>query len=270
MRAQQSFLFDLPERTKANPPLPRNSTAMEVEKFLDEVSNDMAKQAEDKAKKTAPGEDDDRRARTDRDRDRYNGDRRDGRRSGRDRDRSRDRDTYIPRESNGERRQSRERRRRDGSRPRSSKSKDADTDEERSRYGRRSNSRDRYRGSRRDRGDRAAGDFYSGGGRGARSRSPRRDREDRREDRYRDRSRDRARRDRDVEERRGVAAPGGRRRTPTPEPTEDDRDKRTIFVQQISQRAETRHLRSFFESVGAVVEAQIVKDRVTGRSKGYV
>lgn len=50
--------------------------------------------------------------------------------------------------------------------------------------------------------------------------------------------------------------------------TEDDRDKRTIFVQQISQRAETRHLRSFFEAIGPVVEAQIVKDRVTGRSKG--
>jgi hypothetical protein len=32
----------------------------------------------------------------------------------------------------------------------------------------------------------------------------------------------------------------------------------------------TRHLRSFFEAVGPVVEAQIVKDRVTGRSKGYV
>jgi hypothetical protein len=50
--------------------------------------------------------------------------------------------------------------------------------------------------------------------------------------------------------------------------TEDDRDKRTIFVQQISARAETRHLRNFFEVVGPVVEAQIVKDRVTHRSKG--
>ena len=59
-------------------------------------------------------------------------------------------------------------------------------------------------------------------------------------------------------------------KTATPEVTEDDRDKRTIFVQQISQRAETRHLRQFFETVGPVVEAQIVKDRVTGRSKGYV
>ncbi|CAI9632667.1 unnamed protein product [Alternaria burnsii] len=121
---------------------------------------------------------------------------------------------------------------------------------------RRSSSRDR-RGGRggRDRG----GDFYSGGGR-PRSRSPR----DRGNDRYRDRSRDRRPRNGGDERRnsRRNATP------PEPEVTEDDRDKRTIFVQQISQRAETRHLRTFFERVGPVVEAQIVKDRVTGRSKG--
>lgn len=61
---------------------------------------------------------------------------------------------------------------------------------------------------------------------------------------------------------------GGRRRTPTPEPTEDDRDKRTIFVQQISQRAETRHLRQFLEHIGPVVEAQIAKwERGYGMSR---
>jgi RNA-binding protein 39 len=65
-----------------------------------------------------------------------------------------------------------------------------------------------------------------------------------------------------------VRKAGRRDKTSTPEVTEDDRDKRTIFVQQISQRAETRHLRAFFEAIGPVVEAQIVKDRVTGRSKG--
>ncbi|KAL6167726.1 Phosphatidylinositol-3-phosphatase SAC1 [Exserohilum turcicum] len=120
---------------------------------------------------------------------------------------------------------------------------------------RRSSSRDRRGGRGRDRG----GDFYSGGGR-PRTRSPRRERAD---DRYRDRSRDRRRNGGD--ERRN-----SRRNNTPPEPeiTEDDRDKRTIFVQQISQRAETRHLRTFFERVGPVVEAQIVKDRVTGRSKG--
>jgi RNA-binding protein 39 len=191
-------------------------------------------------------------------------------RNGRDRDRDRDRDRsfrndrdrnrdsyrghqYSHRESNGDERSSQEkdRRPRDGSRPRSNK--DADTDEE-DRY-RRGNSRDRYPngGRPRDRGD-----YYSGGGRGGRggrSRSPRRD--DRRDDRRRDRSRE-PRRDRAL----------ARRRTPTPEVTEDDRDKRTVFVQQISQRVETRHLREFFQRVGTVIEAQIVKDRVTGRSKG--
>lgn len=170
-------------------------------------------------------------------------------------DRARSRDRY--RESNGGRRRSRDRdhRRNDGSRARSSKA-GADTDEDRDRP-RRSSSRDRYRGGRRDRG---GGDYYSGGGRAMRSRSPRRDRGD---DNF-TRKRSPPRRN-DGDDRRGGRRAG---KTPVPEVTEDDRDKRTIFVQQISQRAETRHLRQFFETVGPVVEAQIVKDRVTGRSKG--
>lgn len=179
-----------------------------------------------------------------------------------DRAKSRDRGDRH-RESNGGRRRSRDRdhRHRDGSRPRSSKG-GADTEEDRNRA-RRSSSRDRYRGGRRDRG---GGDYYSGGGR-ARSRSPRRDRG---EDRF-VRTRSPGPRDR---RRNGGGGADERRpsrrdnKTPEPEVTEDDRDKRTIFVQQISQRAETRHLRSFFEAIGPVVEAQIVKDRVTGRSKG--
>lgn len=237
---------------KQEPQPPTNGNAMDLDHFLEEMQQQVKtetkeKQLKEEQEAAERNPDDRRRDRSDRDRD-YR-DTRDSRRHGRD---------YYPRESDAERRDSRERKRRDGSRPLSSKGKDADnTEEERSRY------QDRYRGrgERRDRG----GDYYSGGGRGGRSRSPRRgdrDRDDRREDRYRERSRDRTRRDTD--DRRG-----GRRRTPTPEPSEDDRDKRTIFVQQISARAETRHLRQFFEAVGPVVEAQIVKDRVTGRSKGY-
>jgi RNA-binding protein 39 len=187
----------------------------------------------------------------------------------RSRERRRERESDRYRESNSARDKSRERRRGDETRPRSS-NKGADTDDEghshrrdegRDRPHDRDRSRDRHRGSRRD--DRRSGDYYSGSGR-ARSRSPRRGRED--GDRYRsdrDRSRERRRRD---DDRRGSARPTASPKTP--EPTEDDRDKRTIFVQQISQRAEMRHLRSFFEVVGPVVEAQIVKDRVTGRSKG--
>lgn len=52
-------------------------------------------------------------------------------------------------------------------------------------------------------------------------------------------------------------------KTANPEATEDDRDKRTIIVQQIAQRVETRHLHAFFEVISIVVEAQIVKNRVT-------
>lgn len=172
------------------------------------------------------------------------------------RSRSRDRGDRN-RESNGDRRRSRDREhgQRDGSRPRSSKG--ADTDEDRDRYRRSSRSRDRRGGGRgRDRGD-----FYSGSGR-QRTRSPR---QERAYNRYRERSRDRRRNSSD--ERRTTR----RQQTPAePEVTEDDRDKRTIFVQQISQRAETKHLRDFFERVGPVIEAQIVKDRVTLRSKGQV
>jgi RNA-binding protein 39 len=214
------------------------ATVNDVEALLDETARDVEKSLELQAS-TDARDGDSRRLDRPRDRDR--------------RDRSRDRN----RESNGYRRRSRERdhRRREGSRPRSSK--DADTNED---GDRRRDSRDRYRGgARRGRPD-AGGDYYSGSGR-ARSRSPRRDRDDKY--RARDRSRDR---------RGGGHAGEGRNtrrsKTASPEVTEDDRDKRTIFVQQISQRAETRHLRQFFETIGPVVEAQIVKDRVTGRSKG--
>jgi RNA-binding protein 39 len=41
-------------------------------------------------------------------------------------------------------------------------------------------------------------------------------------------------------------------------------------VQQIAQSCTSSKLQKFFEQVGAVVDAQIVKDRVSGRSKGYV
>ncbi|XP_014554191.1 hypothetical protein COCVIDRAFT_28699 [Bipolaris victoriae FI3] len=216
------------------------STSAAVDALLEETAREVEMKDRERNASSEAREVDIRRD----DRDRHS-DRRDRR------DRSRGRgDRY--RESNGDRHRSRDRdhRRREGSRPRSSKG--ADTDEDRDRH-RRSSSRDRRGGPRRDRGD-----FYSGGGR-PRTRSPRRDRVD---DRYRDRSRERRRNGDDRRNSRRNNTP------PEPEITEDDRDKRTIFVQQISQRAETRHLRAFFERVGPVVEAQIVKDRVTGRSKG--
>lgn len=43
-----------------------------------------------------------------------------------------------------------------------------------------------------------------------------------------------------------------------------------MFVQQLAARLRTKELKEFFEKVGPVSEAQIVKDRVSNRSKGYV
>jgi len=97
---------------------------------------------------------------------------------------------------------------------------------------------------------------------------------DRRDDRP---LRDDRRTDRDVDRSRsGRGAYRGSQRSPpsrsgkpkTPEPTDDERDRRTVFVQQLAVRLRTKELQSFFEQVGPVVEAQIVKDRVSGRSKG--
>lgn len=132
---------------------------------------------------------------------------------------------------------------------------------------RRSRSRDDdRRHSRRNRD----GDYYRGarGHSHSRSRSPHRsyrsrddrDRRDRRDrsDRYNNQDRTRGRED----DRREA------RREGTPQPTEDERDRRTVFVQQLAARLRTRELKDFFEKVGPVNEAQIVKDRVSQRSKG--
>ncbi|KAI5851139.1 hypothetical protein DFP73DRAFT_609941 [Morchella snyderi] len=116
-----------------------------------------------------------------------------------------------------------------------------DYDYSSSRYRHRSRERDddRY-SSRRDR-DRRESDYYDGG---------RRDRLDRR-------SRSPRRR-----------AGNRRTRSRSPQLTEDERDRRTVFVQQLAARLRTKELITFFEKVGPVKEAQIVKDRVSGRSKG--
>ncbi|KAL9001993.1 MAG: hypothetical protein Q9188_005057 [Gyalolechia gomerana] len=203
------------------------------------------------------------------------------------RDRDRDRDRY--RDDSRDR----ERRRRDRSRDRGGKSKDLDGDvpmkspssarsggHERHRSRRRSRSRDedkhrsrRHRDSVDDDAYRASGgDYYRGGGRPrTRSRSPPLD------DRYyrpsgrprhggEERTRDRSpRRDSNSGRKRTPSPP---KKSPTPQPTEDERDRRTVFVQQLAARLRTKELIGFFEKVGPVKEAQIVKDRVSGRSKG--
>ncbi|KAJ5581621.1 RNA recognition motif domain eukaryote [Penicillium sp. DV-2018c] len=123
----------------------------------------------------------------------------------------------------------------------------------------RSRSRESERRRPRRDGYRSSGDFYRGGGRArSRSRSPYGDRHYRPNRRERDEER-RSRRD---DTRRGSSP------RKSPELTEDERDKRTIFVQQLAARLRTKDLIAFFEKVGPVKEAQIVKDRVSGRNKG--
>ncbi|KAF2084871.1 splicing factor, CC1-like protein [Saccharata proteae CBS 121410] len=205
--------------------------------------------------------------------------------------------TEDRRDDNSERRdgnESRDHRRKRNDDTRERSRRDADGDElmkspEGSAHGshrsrRRSRSRDGdRRGSRRDRRRDTAdpddafrasgGDYYRGGGRPrTRSRSPDGDRyyrptgRNRREDRDDDRERER--------HRGGRGPRGPRRRSPSPrrdaspQLTEDERDRRTVFVQQLAARLRTKELIAFFEKVGPVKEAQIVKDRVSGRSKG--
>jgi RNA-binding protein 39 len=193
----------------------------------------------------------------------------------RDRDRNRD----------GSRDRDRDRKRRDRSRERSRRETNGDkeligtpTSDHGSAHGsvksrRRSRSRDddrRHSRRHRDSPDEAGrrdGDFYRGGGRTrSRSRSPNRY--------YRPRG---ERRDRDDvegakprEDRRNRRPSRSPKRETTPALTEDERDRRTVFVQQLAARLRTKELIAFFEKVGPVKEAQIVKDRVSGRSKGYV
>ncbi|CAK7222740.1 Phosphatidylinositol-3-phosphatase SAC1 [Sporothrix bragantina] len=143
-------------------------------------------------------------------------------------------------------------------------------------------SRRRSRSPRRRRRNRGRNGGGGGGDARSRSRSPnryyrprdsRRDRDDRysshRDRSPRDRSRDRGDRygrDRSRESRRnGGAGAGGRSLSP---PNAGERDRRTVFVQQLAARLRTRELKEFFEKAGPVAEAQIVKDRVSNRSKG--
>ncbi|KAI1494701.1 splicing factor, CC1-like protein [Biscogniauxia mediterranea] len=127
---------------------------------------------------------------------------------------------------------------------------------------RRSRSRDDdRRHSRRHRG--GDGDYYRSGRARSRSRSPRRYYRPR--DDYRDRDDRSYHRARDEDRHRGGRTP---KRDATPQLTEDERDRRTVFVQQLAARLRTKELKEFFEKVGPVNEAQIVKDRISGRSKG--
>ena len=123
------------------------------------------------------------------------------------------------------------------------------------------------------------GGHYSRGG-GDRRRSPpgrsyddrgRRDayrddhhRDGHRDDHYRRRSRSRSR-----------SKSSGRDDGEPPRSKEEEelleltRDARTVFVQQLVVRAEERDVREYFEQVGTVSDVRLIRDRSTGRSKGF-
>ncbi|EGO57061.1 hypothetical protein NEUTE1DRAFT_66048 [Neurospora tetrasperma FGSC 2508] len=179
-----------------------------------------------------------------------------------DRDKERERDRDRGRDSSRDR--GRRYRDRSSGRLRNSSS-EAGRDTPRSDAGshrsrRRSRSRDSGRHSRRHRD----GDYYRGRRGRSRSRSPNRYYRPRGDDR---RDRGDSYRRRDDDRRSGRNTPRARDGTPQPL-TEDERDRRTVFVQQLAARLRTRELKEFFEKVGPVAEAQIVKDRVSNRSKG--
>ncbi|KAH9898772.1 splicing factor, CC1-like protein [Xylariomycetidae sp. FL2044] len=219
---------------------------LDVEALLDATASKKESPKESRTRDSEDRQKSDRNERRDRDRS--------GERSRRDRDRSpgrrRDRSSDRSRRDRGHDREAT---------PRS------DTGSHKSRRRSRSRDDDR-RHSRRHRGG-ADGDYYRGGRGGrdrSRSRSPRRNYRAR--DDHRDRGEGRGHyRNRDDEKYRGGRTP---KREPTPQLTEDERDRRTVFVQQLAARLRTKELKEFFEKVGPVNEAQIVKDRISGRSKG--
>lgn len=98
---------------------------------------------------------------------------------------------------------------------------------------------------------------------------------DSRDSRRRDDRDDRRYRERD--DRGDYDRPRQRRRTPSPRPppraktpeiSVDEKDSRTVFVQQLAQRVRSKDLKEFFERAGPVANASIVKDRISQRSKG--
>lgn len=175
--------------------------------------------------------------------------------------------------SKRERDDDRDRHRDDRRSPRSDRHRDRDRRRSRSKESerRRSVRRESYYDERED--------YYDSSSRYRHSRDDRDDdrfyssRRDRRDSHYYDeRDRDDHRRDRERIPRRSRSPrKRGERRPRTsrsPQLTEDERDRRTVFVQQLAARLRSKELIAFFEKVGPVKEAQIVKDRVSGRSKG--
>lgn len=234
------------------------------------------KEPDIKDEPTSPSQDDARR----RDADRY--EKRDGsdsspKHSRRERDRNGDEDpkTSDKGSANGSERNSVEADRRAA---RSARFGGGDQSDDRRR-----SDRDHYR-DHRDRG-RDSGDYYRRDRRD-RSRSPRdsyrpsnRDRDDRgyysRDRRnYRDdrRSRtpeaERRQKATDILEGRRTSYDTYPRRGEREAPSDEDRESRTAFCQQLQVEAKERHIEQFFSVCGEVEQVTIVKDKYSQRSKG--
>ncbi|KAI9739163.1 MAG: hypothetical protein M1834_007376 [Cirrosporium novae-zelandiae] len=235
-------------------------SGLDVEALLESTAAKGSIEAPDAPSKDSKDADDrhksERNDRRERDRYRDSSRDRDRKRRDRSRDKRRDRDlendVKSPRSERGSA---------NGSHRSRKRSRSRDSDRRHSRRDRFRDDSDDYRGS--------GGDFYRGPGRArSRSRSPGDDRY------YRPSGRSRRDDDRDDDRHRRYngrkRSQSTRRRSPSPTPqlTEDERDRRTVFVQQLAARLRTKELIAFFEKVGPVKEAQIVKDRVSGRSKG--
>lgn len=75
-------------------------------------------------------------------------------------------------------------------------------------------------------------------------------------------------RDRRDERRSSYGGDSDRRRSDRTNGTTDEVDRRMVFVQQLAQRLSERKLHQFFEQAGPVHQVQIVKDKMSQRSKG--
>ncbi|CAD7079248.1 unnamed protein product [Hermetia illucens] len=201
-----------------------------------------------------------------RDRDRERVEREQGRYREKDPRKSRDGDRGD-RADRGEREHDRERER-DRERDRR-RSKSRDRRRSRSRDKRRSRSRDKRRSRSRDRRRSPPRDRRRSRSKERRERSVERKREKVREPK-RSRSRDRRRRSPSPRPfRRGRTPPNGLGdRSPPEDLSPEERDARTVFCMQLSQRIRARDLEEFFSSVGKVRDVRLITCNKTKRFKG--
>lgn len=143
-----------------------------------------------------------------------------------------------------------------------------DVDGEERRRSRRDHSYDDERSPRRSRYSRSRDDEYDRDGERRRRRSYRRDRDDGRSSRrryYDDEHRSyRRRRSHSRERRKGVKEISGE-----DELAQLDRTMRTVQVFNLNLKADERDLFQFFSQAGPLVDIKIIKDRQSGRSKGF-